>query len=642
MASKTRRRTKKKRAHRKVLRFGGWAPVAEQRDDSAARYYHQQQRKKDKPSMFWLPSYLDWKVNKDHIPDSIMGDISAQFDSPDDATRNLARERLRTELRIRDIYENPDEYLVAWKKGKHKRNNWVKWATRAGITTAALLGTGLGLYHWGIPGLMNPLSGGLKNAFAKAAVTEGAKTGADKVLKTLKDGEEGPKTLAEYAAEEGNTDMIDDAVAEGASDTSSNVAENVADVGKEIVKNEMKEQGVDKGTRDLINGWTSEGSMIPNEAQIDIPDSVNDQDAFKDFLTTKKDVFTIDPTMDPRIEQINPKTNKIRMRAFKGGPSIEISANEYHQRAMAPGVKGNKAYQKRWEKNFETFKTFWDADDDDSSKGLFSNSYPDRGVNTHLNLRSDQYDGSELLHDPSSYQNGLVVYTDDKGKPVIGDLLTGKDVVKSTFKKPAQKSITLKNLKNELRNSKVMQKARLDKIASDQARNLKLTTTKSFAKKPTKTIEDPDEGLFARLVSKIGLRKRRTIEVPEDYDTPYNSGYRISNKDVYSIPNTGLKTEIPSEKKSVGLPYTQITKANALVPYTGPNFVPSDLSMFTVSRNPPRNFEYLDILPRDNRNLTYYIERADRHSNGRGFKVTKRGRRLLRKYRRHTKKRSKH
>lgn len=626
MASKTRRRTKKKRAHRKVLRwakrfgggrvvFGGgpndWVPLPSRALEAARQQIVINKINKDRPSMFWLPSYLDWKVNRKNIDEHTMGSISAQFDSMDEATRNMARERLRTELEARDIQENPDEYIRAWRQGKHKRNNWVKWAARAGITTAALLGTGLGLYHWGIPGLMNPLSGGLKNAFTKAAVTEGAKTGADKVAETLTGdtAKDTTKTTTEKVVENvignaaGNT-------ASAGSDGSTTVEE---DVKQSILEQDMNNQDIPGDTQEQIQeiatntnsfddlktkqeppkpDFRKDQAFIPDEVNIDVPDYIPDKEDYLKQLSKHKELFQIDPNENGLVKSVDPGRDKLKYGLFWGR---EMDASQYHNRAMKDGDV-NGTYKKRfreWEKKY--LEDYYKA-------------HPGTKAGTkHTGM-------SGVLN----FEN----YTPNLKHP-------------NYF---SQQSTALALVPKEVqakRNRKELAK-RLDDIASNQGRNKVLTTNWSFPEKEKKTIEVPDEdsneGWLDWGLRKIGLKKKtKKIEVPIDYDSPHDTSYHFpverSIDSKYRISHMGLPKS--SRHKPAGIPYTQVPKANALVPYTGGWY-----------NNP--HLAYLQNIPQKERNVLIRELIATNYPMGGRFKVTKRGRRLLRKYRRHTKKRTKH
>lgn len=629
MASKTRRRTKKKRAHRKVLRwakrfgggrvvFGGgpndWVPLPSRALEVARRQIILNKIDKDRPSMFWLPSYLDWKVNRKNIDDRTMGSISAQFDSMNDATRNMARERLRTELEARDIQENPDEYIRAWRQGKHKRNNWVKWAARAGITTAALLGTGLGLYHWGIPGLMNPLSGGLKNAFVKAAATEGAKTGADKIAETLTGdaAEDTVKTTAEKVAE----NAIGNAAANVAG-TSSDVAENVVEEGvkQTILEQDMNNQNIPEDTQEQIQeiatntnsfddlktkseplkpDFRKDQAFIPNEVNIDVPDYIPDKEDYLKQLSKNRELFQIDPDENFTTKSVDSGRGKIKTGLLWG---TEADASQYHNKVMNQGIVGRKYRNrfKEWEKNY--LKNYYETHPDAKVGAKHT------GMSGILNFE----DQSPNLKHPNYFSQ------------------------KSTALALVPKEIQEKRNRKELRK-------RLDDIATNQGRNKALTTNWSFPEKEKKTIEVPDEdsneGWVDWGLRKIGFKdkkKTKKIEVPIDYDEPHDTSYHfpvernINSK--YRISHPGLPKS--SRHKSAGIPYTQVPKANALVPYTGGWY-----------NNP--HLAYLQNLPQNERNIILRELIATNYPIGGRFKVTKRGRRLLRKYRRHTKKRTKH
>ena len=117
---------------------------------------------KNTPSKFWLPSYLDHKVNKSVIDDTTMNNILLEMNNNDQARRTLAREQLKDLLVMRDIEKNPDEYMREWLQGKHKKNTWVKTAAQLGLGTAATLAGLYGAYQWGTP-LLGMLANGTKN-----------------------------------------------------------------------------------------------------------------------------------------------------------------------------------------------------------------------------------------------------------------------------------------------------------------------------------------------------------------------------------------------------------------------------------------------------------------------------------------------
>lgn len=119
--------------------------ISDQKEEFQKNY------EKNKPSKFWLPSFLDHRANKNVIDDYTMNAIESKMLSGDPTTRQVAREQLKDMLLVRDIQTNPDDYMREWEAGKHKRNNWVKTATRVGLGTAAALGTGFLLYNWGTP-----------------------------------------------------------------------------------------------------------------------------------------------------------------------------------------------------------------------------------------------------------------------------------------------------------------------------------------------------------------------------------------------------------------------------------------------------------------------------------------------------------
>lgn len=134
---------------------------------------------KNTPSKFWLPSYLDHKVNKNVIDDTTMNRLLLEMNNKDPALRNLAREQLKDLLVMRDIQKNPDEYMREWLKGKHKKNTWVKTAARVGLGTAAALALGYGAYQWGTP-MLGMLSSGYNWVKGKLGSTPSANTNTGK------------------------------------------------------------------------------------------------------------------------------------------------------------------------------------------------------------------------------------------------------------------------------------------------------------------------------------------------------------------------------------------------------------------------------------------------------------------------------
>ena len=134
---------------------------------------------KSTPSKFWLPSYLDHKVNKNVIDDTTMNRLLLEMNNKDPALRNLAREQLKDLLVMRDIQKNPDEYMREWLKGKHKKNTWVKTAARVGLGTAAALALGYGAYQWGTP-MLGMLSSGYNWVKGKLGGTPSTNTNTGK------------------------------------------------------------------------------------------------------------------------------------------------------------------------------------------------------------------------------------------------------------------------------------------------------------------------------------------------------------------------------------------------------------------------------------------------------------------------------
>lgn len=180
MTVKRRTRVKRRGRRRRRIKMGPWAryfhggymgndagfvsPMDKSHLINDKKEFLEELEKK-KPSKFWLPSYLNHKINKNVIDDVTMNQIAIGLQSDDTNKRNLAREQLHDLLIMRDIDKNPDDYMREWLQGKHKKNTWVKTAARVGLGTAAALGTGYLLYNWGTPMLGLTINGlsSLKN-----------------------------------------------------------------------------------------------------------------------------------------------------------------------------------------------------------------------------------------------------------------------------------------------------------------------------------------------------------------------------------------------------------------------------------------------------------------------------------------------
>ena len=189
MAVKRRKIGRRKSIHRKSRvrsLFGGYMGDGRGFEITEDKSYLGDEKKKfledyDKntPSKFWLPSYLDHKVNKNVIDDTTMNNLLLEMNHKDPARRSLAREQLKDLLVMRDIQKNPDEYMREWLKGKHKKNTWVKTAARVGLGTAAALALGYGAYQWGTP-ILGMLSSGYNWVKGKLGGTPSTGTGTGK------------------------------------------------------------------------------------------------------------------------------------------------------------------------------------------------------------------------------------------------------------------------------------------------------------------------------------------------------------------------------------------------------------------------------------------------------------------------------
>ena len=175
--------------HHKRRRFGGYISGNTDRGVGYGRRYQledAQRRKKEAPkfSLFSIPTWLDYKVNKDVVDQDEMRRISARYDSARTSLdKQGSLETLKDMLIVHDINQNPEDYLKEWQKGKHKRNNWVKWLTRIGLGAAGAAGA-YGLYQYGIPYIGNLLSSkapgvvaAAKAVFSSDAAAQGAVPG---------------------------------------------------------------------------------------------------------------------------------------------------------------------------------------------------------------------------------------------------------------------------------------------------------------------------------------------------------------------------------------------------------------------------------------------------------------------------------
>ena len=182
----SRRKKGRSHHHHKRRRFGGYISGNTDRGVGFDRRYQledAQRRKKEAPkfSLFSIPTWLDYKVNKDVVDQDDMRRISARYDSARTSVdKQGSLETLKDMLIVHDINQNPEDYLKEWQKGKHKRNNWVKWLTRIGLGAAGAAGA-YGLYQYGIPYIGNLLSSkapgvvaAAKAVFSSDAAAQGA------------------------------------------------------------------------------------------------------------------------------------------------------------------------------------------------------------------------------------------------------------------------------------------------------------------------------------------------------------------------------------------------------------------------------------------------------------------------------------
>ena len=160
--------------HHKRLRIGGYISGSNERGvgyDKRTELRARERKKEDdatKFGLFRIPTWLDAKVNK-HVPsEDAMKRLQERYNTARNSLeRQTAKDMMKDLLISHDIKENPDDYLREWQKGKHKRNNWVKWLARAGLGAAGVA-AGYGLYQYGLPFLSGLFKSG-SSAVAKVA-----------------------------------------------------------------------------------------------------------------------------------------------------------------------------------------------------------------------------------------------------------------------------------------------------------------------------------------------------------------------------------------------------------------------------------------------------------------------------------------
>ena len=177
MSISRRKKGKRHHQHHKRRRLGGY--ISGNTDpgvgyNKTLQNQERERQKKEKPkfSLFSIPTWLDSKVNKNVVDQDEMKRVSAQYNAARNETqRSATLETLKDMLIVNDINKNPKDYLREWEKGKHRRNNWVKWLARAGLGAAGVAGA-YGLYQYGVPYLSTLINTG--SAGAKIASTVGA------------------------------------------------------------------------------------------------------------------------------------------------------------------------------------------------------------------------------------------------------------------------------------------------------------------------------------------------------------------------------------------------------------------------------------------------------------------------------------
>lgn len=125
-------------------------------------------------------SLADKVANRNVIDAPVMNDILTKYRSGTEEEKKSAMELLRDHLVIRDIQKNPEDYLKEYEKGKHRKNNWAKWAGGA-AEVVALIASAYGAYKFGPAAVvkMKGLLSGLGAEGGKKMVEEGGKKMAE-------------------------------------------------------------------------------------------------------------------------------------------------------------------------------------------------------------------------------------------------------------------------------------------------------------------------------------------------------------------------------------------------------------------------------------------------------------------------------
>lgn len=184
-------------------------------------------------------SLADKVANRNVIDAPIMSDILTKYRSGTEEEKKSAMELLRDHLVIRDIQKNPEDYLKEYEKGKHRKNNWAKWAGGA-AEVIAILASAYGAYKFG-PAALAKMKGLMAGVGAK---------GGEKML------EEGGKKTTEKTAEvlyKGFAENLKDTAAKDAIITAAN---------KGYLKNMANESLLDSSVMDLSGFKEADQSYV--------------------------------------------------------------------------------------------------------------------------------------------------------------------------------------------------------------------------------------------------------------------------------------------------------------------------------------------------------------------------------------------
>lgn len=662
MARLNLKKRKSRRRRRRV--YGGgpltdnWAPPASNtmgrhRDAEMFLYNKQkylEQRDAKKPSKLRFISYLDYKRNRDIIPESTMRAIQSLMDNPDPKYQQLGYERLEDELKYRDIMANPTEYLKAWKEGKHRESHWRGTLAKTVAGLAATAAAAYSLYNWGIPGLMNPLSGGIKNAFAKDTAQEDLKNqggtaedqkkldetvkqtekestaekaqqmGAEVFGETVIDGIKGnnggtPGTSVPGTTPAGTNAPTSEAEAEipYGPPGSNEVPETTNDILKDLRtqnKKSYSERAYDKvknGTASWVGGddeknmtmidetddpydWVDDQAFQPDKVDITAGNDVNDAEDYRKWLNSRHklkryNTFAIDKSRDSSISAINPKKQIVEVLDPRDNQVKHIPFKEYHEYAMAT----NKAYQ----------------EDYNRVKNLYFNETDDMG--------------NEILYNPDETFMGIT-------------LKKGRENKSNKRKNPDRKfTMEIDNI-DEDKNAIKKQHNESLKSAVVPYRDAKGKKVKSNITHDNMLRGNKNKEFRARR-----LKMYKAIERARLQDKVKNKMEELHKKNPSLVPADKIPTRYIMPKEE----FEKLKKD--MLEYDHSSHLRSSKRKQWLMSDEDREFlenwvDDVDDYYKSQKGSGYH----HRKKSGGRLRVTRRGKKLLKKYRRHLKKRSRY